>query len=127
MFHYTVETDKEIEEAISSLKKKLKSENFGVLWEFDIKDKLQEKGLDFDQEYHVLEVCNPKEAKKVLNYNQLTGYFLPCKIVIYEDSGTTKVGLPKPTSLIGLANDSSLTEIAEDIEKRLINCIDTIN
>lgn len=124
MFHYTVETTKEVDEAIKSLEESLKEKKFGVLWQFDIKAKLQEKGLDFDQSYHVLEVCNPHEAQRVLSQNQMVGYFLPCKIVVYEDSGTTKIGMPRPTNLIEMVNDQSIKDLAKDIEERLIKCID---
>ncbi|GAE95295.1 hypothetical protein JCM21714_4516 [Gracilibacillus boraciitolerans JCM 21714] len=124
MFHYTVETNKSMKEAVLSLQESLKKEQFGVLWEFDIKAKLQEKGLDFNQDYLVLEVCNPKEAQQVLSQNQLAGYFLPCKIVVYEDEGNTKIGLPRPSSLIEMINDESLKEFAANIENRLIACID---
>lgn len=124
MFHYTVETSKNLEDAIQSLEEILKEEQFGVLWQFDIKEKLQEKGLDFNQPFRVLEVCNPVEAQRVLSQNQLVGYFLPCKIVVYEDAGKTKIGMPKPTALIQLAEDESITKLARDIENRLMACID---
>ncbi len=124
MFHYTVKTDLSIEKATEKLQGNLKEEQFGVLWQFDIKDKLQEKGLDFDTEYLVLEVCNPKEAERVLNKNLLVGYFLPCKIVLYKDENQTKIGLPKPSAMISMVDDSELEEIAKDIEDRLIQCID---
>lgn len=124
MFHYTVETEKSIEDAIASLEVSLKGEKFGILWQFDIKDKLQEKGLEFNQQYRVLEVCNPHEAQRVLLENQLVGYFLPCKIVVYEDNGKTMIGMPKPSSLISMLEDDTIKELAIDIEKRLITCID---
>ncbi|AND43077.1 MULTISPECIES: DUF302 domain-containing protein [Bacillaceae] len=123
MFDYTVETKKSINEAVTSLETNLKEEKFGVLWMFDIKDKLQEKGLDFNQEYKVLEVCNPHEAQRVLNENLLVGYFLPCKIVVYSDNGQTKIGMPRPTALIKLVNNDEIIKLAKDIEDRLINCI----
>lgn len=124
MFHYTVETDKGVQEAIEGLEAILKEEQFGVLWTFDIKDKLNEKGLEFDKEFKVLEVCNPKEAQKVLNENTLAGYFLPCKIVVYNENGKTKIGMPKPTALIQMVEDDTIHQLAEDIEKRLITCMD---
>lgn len=124
MFDYTVLTDKNIEEAIQSLEESLKEEKFGVLWKFDIKEKLQEKGLEFNKEFKVLEVCNPNEAQRVLNENEMAGYFLPCKIVVYEDHGKTKIGMPKPTALISLLNDEKMKLFAQDIENRLISCID---
>jgi uncharacterized protein (DUF302 family) len=64
MFDYTVHTSKSINEAIASLEQNLKDEKFGVLWMFDIKDKLNEKGLEFTKEFKVLEVCNPFEAQR---------------------------------------------------------------
>ena len=123
-FHYTVETNKSIDETVKALETTLKEEQFGVLWDFDLTAKLQEKGMDFDSAYRVLEVCNPKEADRVLKEDKVTGYFLPCKIVVYEDEGKTKIGLPKPTTLIELANNEKLNEIATDVEKRLIRSID---
>ncbi|MET1181003.1 DUF302 domain-containing protein [Peribacillus simplex] len=126
MFHYTVETNQSIGESMAVLEEKLKEEKFGVLWHFDIKETLQNKGFEFDQPYHVLEVCNPKEAQRVLSENQMVGYFLPCKIVVYEDGGKTKIGMPRPTSLIEMVSDSSIKGFAQDIEDRLIACIDRV-
>ena len=123
MFDYTVTTTKNVKEAVSSLELKLKEEKFGVLWKFDIKEKLQEKGLEFESDYLVLEVCNPHEAERVLKENLLVGYFLPCKIVVYSDNGKTKIGMPRPTALINLINNEEIKRLAKDIEERLIQCI----
>jgi uncharacterized protein (DUF302 family) len=124
MFDYTVYTNETIEDAIQNLEKSLKEENFGVLWMFDIKEKLNEKGLDFQKNFKVLEVCNPLEAQRVLNENEKAGYFLPCKIVVYEVEGQTKIGMPKPTALISLLNEDKMKQFAKDIEDRLIRVID---
>lgn len=127
MFHHTIDVPLSLEEVIPKLGDSLKNEQFGVLWQFDIKDKLQEKGVDFNKKFVVLEVCNPKEAKRVLEEEILSGYFLPCKIVVYEENGQTKIGLPKPTALISMLENDQLKEFAADIEKRLINCIDSVH
>lgn len=124
MFDYTVETSKSMDEAVQAIETSLKKEHFGVLWNLDLQAKLREKGVDFDTPYRVLEVCNPKEAQRVLSENLLVGYFLPCKIVIYQEKGMTKIGLPKPTSLIQMIQNDKLQEIAADIEHRLISSID---
>lgn len=119
-FEFTVETSKGINEVVNRLKDTLMEDKFGVLWDFDLTAKLQEKGMDFNTPYRVLEVCNPQEANRVLNVNKLVGYFLPCKIVVYEENGKTKVGMPKPSLLIGLTENKDLYDIAEEIEERLI-------
>ncbi|RAZ81098.1 DUF302 domain-containing protein [Chryseomicrobium sp. FSL W7-1435] len=124
MFDYTVETSKSKDEAVRDLEANLKDEKFGVLWNFDLTAKLQEKGTDFNTPYTILEVCNPQEANRVLSEDLMVGYFLPCKIVVYEEEGITKIGMPKPSALIQMVNNESIKEIAVDIEERLIGCID---
>lgn len=124
MFDYTVSTTKSMDDAIESLEGNLKEEKFGVLWQFDVKEKLQEKGLNYNEPFKILEVCNPHEAERVLTQNKMVGYFLPCKIVVYDEGGETKIGMPRPTALISMIEDENIKEFAEDIEKRLITCID---
>ena len=94
------------------------------MWKFNIQEKLKEKGVDLEKEFFVLEVCNPHEAKRVLTENSLVGYFLPCKVVVYKEDGKTKIGLPRPSSLIKMISDEKLVALAQDIENRLIGCID---
>ncbi|MBT2286089.1 DUF302 domain-containing protein [Paenibacillus polymyxa] len=124
MFHYTVSTNKTVEQAIADLTENLKKEKFGVLWQLDMKEKLHEKDVELNMEYHILEVCNPVEAQRVLSENPLVGYFLPCKLAVYGEGGSTKIGMPKPTALIGLVENEALMKIASDIEQRLGSCVD---
>lgn len=124
MFHYTVETTKSVDEAVAAVEASLKNHKFGVLWQLDLPSKLQEKGVEFTTPYRVLEVCNPVEAKRVLEQNLHVGYFLPCKVVVYQDAGQTKIGLPKPTAIMGVLNDPALEDIAKGVETTLIQAIE---
>jgi len=123
-FHYSVTTSKTVDEAVKALEESLQANKFGVLWQLDIPATLQKKGVDFTTPYRVLEVCNPHEAKKVLTQNPLVGYFLPCKIVVYEVDGQTHIGMPKPSILMNVINDPALAGIAEDVEASLIKAVD---
>ncbi|OGX80508.1 MULTISPECIES: DUF302 domain-containing protein [Exiguobacterium] len=124
MFDYTVKTDQSVEAVVEKLKATLKDEAFGVLWDFDLSDTLKEKGEAIDGDYRILEVCNPKEAKKVITAHREGGYFLPCKLAVFTKDGATHVGMPKPTKLIELIEDESLQSIALDVETRLTRAID---
>ncbi|MDB7503003.1 DUF302 domain-containing protein [Enterococcus faecium] len=44
-------------------------------------------------------MCNPKQAKEVLEKRIEVGYFLPCKVVVYEKEADVYIGLLKPTVL----------------------------
>ncbi len=117
--NYKVKTDKSFEKAIKDLKESLSKYNFGVLWELNFKDKLNEKGLGFDKNINILEVCNPKQAKELLEKNLEAGYFLPCKVVVYEDNNSVFIGMIKPTMLIEMMDDHEMSNIAMKIEKEL--------
>lgn len=120
---YKVTSGKRFDEALADLKTSLSKHNFGVLWELSFKDKLAEKGLEFNKNFTVLEVCNPKQAKEVLERNIEAGFFLPCKMLVYEDKDTVYIGMPKPTGLIQMI-DESLLSFAEGIEKTLKTAIE---
>lgn len=113
-----------IEETLERVKQQLGSVGFGVLWELDFKEKLKEKGLDYAYHYWVLEVCNPPRALKVLEAVQQVGYFLPCKVVVYESKEGVRVGLPKPTSLLGIiSEDIRVKQVAEEVETLLTEAL----
>ncbi|CAN7205048.1 DUF302 domain-containing protein [Rossellomorea sp. LjRoot5] len=126
MFHYTKEVSMNVKDAVSAVEAALKEESFGVLWNLDLAAKLQDKGLDFNEEVVVLEVCNPHEAKKVLEKSMLVSYFLPCKVTVYTEEGATKIGMAKPSKLIELVDNDELKRLALDIENRLIGCLENV-
>lgn len=124
MFDYTVQSERTVDDVIDRLGETLKEESFGVLWDFDLSETLEKKGQAIDGKYRILEVCNPKAAKEVLSQHLEGGYFLPCKIAVFEKDNHTHIGMPKPTTLIRLIDDESLQSIAADVESRLQRAID---
>ncbi|MDQ0159545.1 DUF302 domain-containing protein [Alkalibacillus salilacus] len=125
MFDYTVTTNKTIEAAVDDLTSSLKNVQFGVLWDFDVKETLHNKGFDdFDQSFRILEVCNPKAARDVLSMEEKVSYFLPCKVVVYESDNETKIGMPRPTALMSHIDSKDVQEFATDIEETMIKAID---
>ena len=121
---YEKSTNKSLTEALSSLESNLKESGFGMLWQLNFKDKLQEKGLEFKDDFVVLEVCNPKQAKEVLENNIHIGYVLPCKMVVRREGDKTYIGMTSPEVLIGLFEGSDLKEVAKKVEESLKNSIE---
>ena len=121
---YTVTTDKSIEDAVNDVKEKLAKVKFGVLWEFDVPATLEKKGVDFEGKAKVLEVCNPHRAKEALESNMNVVYFLPCKIVVYEDENKTKIGMIKPTVFMELMQDEWLEDFARNVEGTIKKALD---
>lgn len=122
---YRVTTEKSVETAIHDLEKALSSRQFGVLWHLDMNQKLVEKGLEPEPPFHVLEVCSAPRAKKALKSEQSVGYFLPCKIVVYEDrqTGKTTLGFPEPELLLGLVGNETLNPLATEVGNLLRDAV----
>lgn len=122
---YEKKTEKTLDEAIKSLKENLKENKFGVLLEFNFKDKLKEKGLEFKDDYVVLEVCNPNQAKELLDKNIHIGYVLPCKMVVRTQNNQTYIGLVNPETLIGMFNEPDLNDVVNDVKEALEQAIES--
>ena len=81
---------------------------------------MAEKGVAFDRECRVFEVCNPQQAKKVLERSMEISTALPCRISVYEEGGTTRLATIKPTSLIDLFGTPALKGVAAEVEATLV-------
>lgn len=123
-FTHTVKTEKSIDDAITDLSHNLKEIGFGVLETLDFKKILAEKGLDFADNYKLMEVCNPHLAKQVLEANPDLGLLLPCTIAVYQKNNENFISLARPTSLLSMASDENLKISGEDIENGLIKIIE---
>jgi len=121
---YIVTTDKSVAQAVEDLKHAVAAHNFGVLHVHNLKETMQKKGVEFDQECCILEVCNPHKAKQVLNADMSMNMALPCRISVYEDAGETKIGMLRPERLLAALSDSvELREIAREVEDITIKII----
>jgi len=97
---------------------------FGVLGIHDLKQKMADKGVSFARECRIIEVCNPNQAKTVLEANMSIATALPCRIAVYEAGGAVTVSTLKPTALLALFGSDALQPVAEDVEKTIVQIID---
>ncbi len=99
---------------------------FGVLGSIDIRQKLREKGLVFDRECLVFEVCNPQAAKRVLDANPAISTVLPCRISVYQENGQTKLATILPTAMLALFPNPELKTVAEEVERTVLQIMEDL-
>lgn len=119
------ETEGSIESVVERLEKAAAENQFGVLGVHDLKEKMAAKGVDFTCECRVMEVCNPRKAKEVLEENMSISTALPCRISIYEEHDKVKVATIRPTLLLNLFDSPELQAVAREVEDTLVRIIDT--
>ena len=117
---HIVESKKSLDRVMADLEQAVSRNKFGVLAVFDLKAKMAEKGVPFTRECRILEVCNPHQAKKVLEANLEISTALPCRISIYQEGGKTKLATITPTAMIDLFPNRELKGVAEEVERVLV-------
>jgi uncharacterized protein (DUF302 family) len=121
---YTREANGSIEQVGERLIAAATANQFGVLGVHDLKEKMTAKGVAFGPECRIFEVCNPLQAKRVLEADMSISTALPCRISVYEESRHVKVSTLKPTALLALFGAKELEPIAQSVEDTIIRIID---
>ena len=123
--YYTVETQKSFSQAVTDLETAVAHHGFGVLHIHDLGNTLRSKSIAFDEECKIFEVCNPGQAAKVLATDMRLNMALPCRISVFTEKGTTKIGMIKPAQMLSsLSQDAALAQVAKEVEEKSIQMVD---
>jgi uncharacterized protein (DUF302 family) len=113
---HIVRSSKSLERVAADLEAAVVRNKFGVLGVHDLRAKMAEKGVPFGRECRIYEVCNPHQARTVLETNMTISTALPCRISIYEEGGRTVLATIKPTAMLDLYGSPELKRVAEEVE-----------
>ena len=116
----TLSTDKSVSEAAIALHAAVEANHFGVMQVHNLKETMAKKGVEFEAECLIFEVCQPQQAKRVLDQNMSVSTALPCRISIYEEDGKTVLATLKPTTLLAMFNTPQLKGVAQEVEDTIV-------
>ncbi|MEJ2473736.1 MAG: DUF302 domain-containing protein [Desulfobacterales bacterium] len=113
-------TDKSVSETAAALQAAVQANHFGVMQVHNLKETMAKKGVEFARECLIFEVCQPQQAKKVLDENMSLSTALPCRISIYEESDKTVLATLKPTTLLAMFDVPQLEAVAKEVEDTIV-------
>ena len=114
------------EEATKKVKLALKEQEFGVITEIEMHEKLAEKDFEI-KPYRILGVCNPKFAYQTLQAEENIGLFLPCKALVkYIDENTTEIVMVNPSSLMKMLGNEDLITVADKVTVRFKKALNSL-
>ena len=115
------------EEAVKRVTEELKKEDFGVLTEINIHEKLKEKlGVDF-RKYRILGACNPAFAYKALEEEDKIGTMLPCSVIVQQISETQiEIAAVDPMASMQSVENEKLAGVANEVQQKLKHVIDNV-
>jgi uncharacterized protein (DUF302 family) len=89
---------------------------FGVIAVHDLRDTLNKKGVEMAMECRVYEVCNPQQAKKVLEADGAISTALPCRISVYGSPGHYTLATMRPTEMMKAFGKPDIEPVAREVE-----------
>ena len=113
-------TNQSVAEAAVALQAAVQANHFGVMQIHNLKETMVKKGVAFERECLIFEVCQPQQAKKVLDQNMSVSTALPCRISIYEEGGKAILATLKPTTLLAMFHTPQLQGVAQEVEDTIV-------
>ena len=115
---YTINSNKTVDEVCTAMETAVPAHKFGIVCVHDLKATMIKKGVDFENEVRVFEICNPVKAKTALTIDMELASALPCRISVFEDKGQTKISMIKPSEMLkALNNNADLVAMATEVEQ----------
>ena len=113
-------TDKTVSETAAALQTAVQANHFGVMQVHNLKETMTKKGVEFIPECLIFEVCQPEQAKKILDQNMSVSTALPCRISIYEEGDKTILATLQPTVLLAMFNSPQMKGVAQEVEDTIV-------
>jgi uncharacterized protein (DUF302 family) len=121
---YMKESGKPIDKVCNDLQQAAAKNQFGILGVIDLKEKIAAKGVKFGPQCRIIELCNPVQAREVLEANMTISTALPCRISVYQEQGKVKVATLRPTVLLKLFDNQELEPVAHNVKNAIVRIID---
>ena len=117
---YQIASAKPLDEIERGIQEAASRYRFGVIAIHDLRDTLTKKGVDLAMECRIYEVCNPQQAKKVLDANGAVSTALPCRISVYGSPGHYTLATMLPTEMMKAFGDPAIEPVAREVEDVII-------
>jgi uncharacterized protein (DUF302 family) len=121
---HTVSSQRPILEIVDRIDAAAKELGFGVVTTHDLRAMLNKKGVAFDRDVVVVEVCNPHHARTVLLEDVSISTALPCRISIYREGETSILATMAPTSMIDMFGREKLRGVAQEVQDTIYAIMD---
>lgn len=113
---YTLNSTLPLAEIQRRLEESAAAHKFGILTVHNLAETLRKKSVELGWECYIFEVCNPVQAKRVLDAHPAVSTALPCRISVYGSEGRYTLATLLPTALMESFGVSELGPVAADVE-----------
>ncbi len=117
---YQIKSGKSLDEIERGLQESAARHQFGVIAVHDLKETLKKKGVDLAIECRIYEVCNPHQAKKLLDADGAISTALPCRISVYGSPKEYTLATMRPTEMMKAFANPEIEPVAREVEEVIL-------
>ncbi len=121
---YQIKTSRPLDDIERELKESAARHRFGVISTLDLRDTMHQKGVELAMECRIYEVCNPQQAKKVLEADGAISTALPCRISLYGQSGDYTLATMRPTEMMKAFDNPGIEIVAREVEQVIVQMME---
>lgn len=113
---YKITSTKPLDEIERGLQQSAARHQFGVIAVHNLRETMKKKGVDLAMDCQIYEVCNPHQAKKVLDADGAISIALPCRISLYGTPGQYTLATMLPTEMMKAFANPEIGPVAREVE-----------
>ena len=117
---FRIESSKSLDEIERGLQESAARHQFGIIAVHNLQETLKKKGVDLAMECRIYEVCNPHQAKKVLDADGAISTALPCRISVYGLPNKYTLATMRPTEMMKAFANPSIEPVAQEVEEVIV-------
>lgn len=117
---FKIPSTRPLEEIDRRLQDSAATHKFGIIATHDLQDTMKKKGVELQMECRIYEVCNPLQAKKVLESDGAISTALPCRISVYGSPGHYTLATMRPTEMMKAFGNPEIEPVAQEVEEVLL-------
>ncbi len=113
---YTLDSTLPFAEIQRRLEESAAAHKFGILTVHNLAETMRKKSVELGSDCYIFDVCNPVQAKRVLDAHPAVSTALPCRISVYGSEGHYTLATLLPTVLMESFGVPELAPVAADVE-----------
>ena len=117
---HQVTSSKPLDEIEKALNESAARHQFSVLAVHDLRQTMAMKGVALAMDCRIYEVCNPQQAKRVLEVDGAISTALPCRISVYGSGGSFTIATMLPTGMMQAFGKAGVESVAAEVEQVIV-------
>lgn len=115
------ESKRSFEAICVAMEPTVQKHKFGIIATHNMKETMAKKGVSFERDCVIYEICNPHQAKKVLESKMEVSTALPCRVVVYPEGDKVKIVTLRPTEMLSIFGAPHLAAVAKEVEEVIVS------